>query len=82
MALPLRCISLQKQCALGAKVLVHAQALRLNHVRSVVVVVQSIPTKECFPFLHRARGVKEKEPPLNTHVAHVVGLAVNIVPVK
>jgi hypothetical protein len=47
-----------------------------------VVVVQSTPTKECFPFLHRARGVKEKEPLLNTHVVHAAGLAVNTVRAK
>jgi hypothetical protein len=82
MALPPHCISPQKLFAQGAKVLGHAQVLHLNHVRSVAVVVQSIRTKECFLFLHRARGVKEKEPPLNTHVVHVVGRAVNIVPAK
>jgi hypothetical protein len=82
MALPPRCISLQKQCAPGVKAQGHAPAPHLNHVRNAVVVVQSTPTKECFPFLHRARGVKEKEPLLNTHVVHAVGRAVNIVPEK
>jgi hypothetical protein len=82
MALPPHCISPQKQCAQGAKAQVHAPALHLNRVRSVAVVVLSIPIKECFLFLHRARGVKEKEPPLNTHVVHVVGRAVNIVLAK
>jgi hypothetical protein len=82
MALRLRCISLQKLFAQGAKARVHARALHLNHARSVAVVVQSIPTKECFPFLHRARGAKEKDPPLNIHVVHAAGRAVNIVPEK
>jgi hypothetical protein len=48
----------------------------------VVVVVLSIPTRECSPFLLHARAVKEKEPLLNTHVVHVAGLAVNIVHVR
>jgi hypothetical protein len=47
-----------------------------------VVVVQSTPTKECFPFLHHAHAVKEKEPLLNTHVVRAAALAVNIVPEK
>jgi len=81
-ALPQRCTSLLKQCARDVKVLAHALAPHLNHVRNVVVVVQSIPTREYFPFLHRARAVKEKEPLLNTHVVHAAGLAVNIVPVR
>ena len=80
--LPQRCISPQKQCARGVKVLAHALAPHLNHVRNVVVVVQSTPTRECSPFLHRVRAVKEKEPLLNTHVVHAVGLDVNIVHVR
>jgi hypothetical protein len=82
MALPPRCISLQKQCAPGVKAQGPAPAPHLSHVRNAVVVVQSTPTKECFPFLHHAHAVKEKEPLLNTHVVRAAALAVNIVPEK
>jgi hypothetical protein len=82
MELPQLCTSLLKQCARGVKVLARVRAPHLNHVRNVVVVVQSTPTKECFPFLHHARAVKEKEPLLNTHVVHAAGLAVNTVHAK